>query len=336
MERTELQRALDSGETIHIQKQFSGTLKAFDEAKRTAQFVISTGDVDRDLDTINPSGWVLDSYLTNPVVLWAHNASLPPIGKATEIRTKGGGKNKKLIAVAQFAKREQHELADTVFQLIIGGFLNATSVGFQPLEADYNPDRGGFDFKSQELHEFSVVPVPANPHAVMTAAKDKGIDTTPIIRWAEYTLDHFKNKETEVLYKLVKAPVKQVDLSDLPDEVKDVLEMVNLDLPRVKDALAHAIAEKDTETIATFEGNGDAIEPLPQADGDAGDPEPDEVDLAHSEADQDELVILESDSGDSSQGEDVLQFEGSPEDLKSAIKAEVQLQIAAVSGKLPE
>jgi HK97 family phage prohead protease len=336
-----MKEALDKGLDVIVQKQFSGTVKAFDEAKRTAQFVISTGSVDRDNDTINPAGWNLASFKTNPVVLWAHNSSLPPIGKAIEITTRGGGRNKKLVATAQFAKREQHELADTVFQLIVGGFLNATSVGFQPTEAEFNHERGGIDFLKQDLHEFSVVPVPANPDAVLTAAKSKGIDIRPIIKWAEYTLDHFQGEESEVLYKLVKAPVSQVDLSDLPEEVATVLEMVDLDLPGVKDALAHAVSE-DAETITTFEGAGDSIEPLPQGDGDPGleDAELEDavVDEPEPEVETPEaLEILESDPEDSSQGtgdQELLDMD--PEDLKSAISAEVKLQVAAVSGKLPE
>lgn len=330
--REDLRKALEDGQAIMVQKQFSGVTKGVDEGKRTAQFVISTGDVDRDNDIINPQGWELESFKSNPVVLWAHNSSLPPIGKAIELAVKGRGSKKKLIATAQFATRAQHELADTVFQLIAGGFLNATSVGFQPIDAEWNGERGGFDFKSQELHEFSVVPVPANPQAVLTAAA-KGIDMKPVLKWAEYTLDHFKQEEAEVLYKLVKAPVKQVDLGDLPEEVNMVLEMVDLDLPGVKDALAHAISD-DAETLTTFEGVGDIVEP--QADGDDGSQEPDEMDLDEVD-DQDlgnqTLDILETDPGDSNQG-DVLDMD--PEDLKSALRDEVKLQVAAVSGKLPE
>lgn len=343
MSREKLKQAVEGGQEVIIHKHFSGTVKAFDEAKRTAQFVISTGSVDRDNDTINPGGWVLTSFLKNPVVLWAHNSSLPPIGKAIEIKTRGAGRNKKLVATAQFAKRDQHELADTVFQLIVGGFLNATSVGFQPIDMEFNGERNGFDFKAQELHEFSVVPVPANPEAVLTAAKEKGLDINPVIKWAEYTLDHFKQKETEVLYKLVKAPVKQVDMGDLPEEVSQVIEMIEMDLPGIKDALAHAVSE-DAETITTFEGAGDAIEPLPQADGDDGiDPDLTEGELDQADdgqaPDTQELDILESDPADSSLGELELDTElqnMNPEDLKLALTTEVKLQVAAVTGKLPE
>jgi hypothetical protein len=54
------------------------------------------------------------------------------------------------------------------------GFLRATSVGFRPKRDKYswNEERGGIDFEEQELLEFSVVPVPSNPEALLSASKD--------------------------------------------------------------------------------------------------------------------------------------------------------------------
>lgn len=330
--------ALKEGLAVSVHKQFTGTVKAFDEAARTAKFVISTGSVDRDNDTINPAGWNLAAFKSNPVVLWAHNASLPPIGKAIDIGTRGAGRNKRLVATAQFATATQHELADTVFQLIVGGFLNATSVGFQPTEAEWNDERGGVDFLKQDLHEFSIVPVPANPDAVMTAAKEAGIDIKPIIKWAEYTLDHYRSKETDVLYKLVKAPVSQVDVSDLPEEVATVIEMVSLGLPGVKDALSHAVSE-DADTIATFESEGDAIDPVPQADGDGTpltDAELEDAELEDAELDTSPSDTLDIVSAEPTPSIPSAVLDMDPEELRRALQTEVKLQVAAVSGKLPD
>ncbi len=49
---------------------------------RTLSFTISTATADRDNDTIDVSGWDLRAYTKNPVVLWAHDYSSLPIGKA--------------------------------------------------------------------------------------------------------------------------------------------------------------------------------------------------------------------------------------------------------------
>jgi len=66
--------------------------------------------------------------------------------------------------------------------------LNATSVGFKPKEWVFNEDRKGVDFKTQELLEFSVVPVPSNPEALIEA-RSAGIDLGPYKEWAEQVLE---------------------------------------------------------------------------------------------------------------------------------------------------
>jgi hypothetical protein len=70
-----------------------------------------------------------------------------------------------------------------VFDLIRLGILNACSVGFKPLEYVRDDARGGINFLRQSLLEWSVVPVPANAEALVTA-RGKGIDTAPVLAWA--------------------------------------------------------------------------------------------------------------------------------------------------------
>ncbi len=143
---------------------------------RCRRFVISTGAVDRDNDTIDQLGWQLDNYRRNPVVLWAHDYSQLPVGKAIDVHTEGGN----LVATVEF---EQHDFAETVFQLVNRGTLRATSVGFRPTKLVENVERGGLDFKEQELLEFSIVPVPANAQALITMGADDK-DVASVTKWA--------------------------------------------------------------------------------------------------------------------------------------------------------
>ncbi len=147
---------------------------------RQVRFCISTADVDRDDDVINQSGWDLSNYRKNPVVLWAHSHTDLPVGKCVEI----GVVNGKLMATVEFAT---HPFAETVYQMVLGRFLNATSVGFRALESEPNRARGGVDFQRQELMEFSITPCPANPHALV-AASAAGIDTKLLRDWATKVL----------------------------------------------------------------------------------------------------------------------------------------------------
>jgi hypothetical protein len=67
-----------------------------------------------------------------------------------------------------------------------GGFLSAVSVGFAPVKYAFSDEPGrsfGIDFLQQELLEFSVCPVPANPEALIEA-RSAGIDIAPIREWA--------------------------------------------------------------------------------------------------------------------------------------------------------
>jgi HK97 family phage prohead protease len=141
---------------------------------RALRFTISTGSVDREKDTIAVQGWDLRNFVRNPVVLWGHDASRLPIGRASDVRLEGAA----LKATVEFIPADTPEggqFAESVYQLACKGFLGATSVGFRPLKWEFSkePDRDGdgwfpgIDFEQQELLELSIVTVPANPEALM-------------------------------------------------------------------------------------------------------------------------------------------------------------------------
>jgi HK97 family phage prohead protease len=206
-----------------LEKSLTTEIKSVDEEARTAAFVISTDTVDRYNDTVSVDGWDLDNFKANPVVLWGHDGRVPAIGKALSVSVEEG----KLRAVAQFAS---HPMANTVFDLIKGGFLNATSVGFFPKKWAYDEERDGYDFLEQELFEFSVVNVPANPEAVLEAVQ-RGIDLEPIAMWAEETLKAYKPEGSVMLW--------------IPEEVvEDVTEFI-LDKAEVEDVGADDGPEPD-------------------------------------------------------------------------------------------
>ena len=154
----------------------------------TIRFIISDGSLDRDRDTINVQGWNLTNFVKNPVVLWAHQHHSVPIGKGANI----GVEDDALMADAIFVGADIMPFADMVFQLYKGGFMNAVSVGFLPDERVFSEDQGGIKFLTQELLEFSAVPVPANPNALQVA-RSGGIDISPLNGWAEKVLDEWQD-----------------------------------------------------------------------------------------------------------------------------------------------
>jgi HK97 family phage prohead protease len=148
-------------------------------------FVISTAAVDRESDIISVEGWELDNYKKNPVVLWAHDYYSPPIGRATEVKVDGDA----LVATDRFTPEDVNPFGAMIYRMVKGGFLKATSVGFQPIEWTYSEEHNGYDFLRNELLEHSVVPVPANPEALVMASA-AGIDLRPMKEWVERYLDH--------------------------------------------------------------------------------------------------------------------------------------------------
>jgi HK97 family phage prohead protease len=161
---------------IGVRKQMVAPVDQLGGDMRALRFTISTGSVDREQDVINPAGWDLANYRRNAVVLWGHDASALPIGKAFDVHLAGGA----LKATVEFIPPETPErgpFADAVYQLACRGFLAATSVGFRPIKWDYTRDQSrgaddwfpGIDFEEQELVELSIVTVPANPEALIEA-----------------------------------------------------------------------------------------------------------------------------------------------------------------------
>lgn len=189
---------------------------------RQVQFTISSAAVDRMGDTIAVDGWKLDNFNKNPVVLWMH-CPKDNIGIADRVWVEGG----KLKAIADFMPAGMSPLADSIYNMLTHPkrFLRATSVGFIPVRYAFTdePGRGfGIDFMEQELTEFSVVSIPANPEALMDA-KSAGINTRPVIDWIERVLDGegmsvLPRKQLEAMRGLPKH--FRVLAEQLPDKAK--------------------------------------------------------------------------------------------------------------------
>ena len=138
-------------------------------------FVSSDESLDRYNEIISASGWVLDTYLKNPVFQDSHDYStiLRTIGKATVTQVRDG----KLFQRIQFAI-DANPLARIAYALYKGGFLNAVSVGFVPVKWQNGDANSGFSRKytRQILLETSAVAIPANPNALQLACDAGAIE----------------------------------------------------------------------------------------------------------------------------------------------------------------
>jgi HK97 family phage prohead protease len=136
---------------------------------RQVEFVISTESVDSYGTVFRASGWDLNRYLKNPVVCYQHRSGSDDpdniIGTST-VRVE----DDKLIGVVTFEDAETNPKAEKVFRKVVNGTLKMASVGARVHKARFGDKEKGEDenvlyFERQELYEWSVVAVGANPDA---------------------------------------------------------------------------------------------------------------------------------------------------------------------------
>lgn len=158
-------------------------MKAKTEDNGTTTVTASTPDVDRMGDVVAPS-WDLRHFKANPVVVWAHDYSTPPVGRASSVKLDGTI----LVASITWDDDDANPLGKTVAHQFRDGFLSAVSVGFSPGDSvqrstldDDHPWHGksglvyGMNTPNQLL-EISAVPIPANPHATAMRSAPAPVD----------------------------------------------------------------------------------------------------------------------------------------------------------------
>lgn len=155
-----------------------GYLRGIDAEAMRITAVISTGDLARDDAIIDPAGWVLDDYQRNPVVLWGHDDGAMPLARTVDIQATP----RELIAVAEFDRDDPD--AVRLFRKVQNGFVNATSVRWLPLDAEFREVNGRsvLVFLRVVLLEWSLVSIPADPGAVVVRADGGRLDIAAIAR----------------------------------------------------------------------------------------------------------------------------------------------------------
>ena len=153
------------------------------EQDKPIKFVASTATPDRYNDVV-AQDWDLSAYNRNPVVLFNHNPSQMPIGKG-----KAFVENDQLMLEVEFDQKD--EMAKTIEQKVRDGYINAVSVGFQPLKsinrsalpADHpHHGKSGQFFSRSELLEVSIVTIPANNEATLSKQFTREIGLADVAR----------------------------------------------------------------------------------------------------------------------------------------------------------
>jgi len=194
-----------------MRKELKGLLERRGEGEVIG--IASTENADRDGDIIVQSGWDLENFKRNPVILAHHNYHNFPIGQATEIAVENG----MLMFKVLFSKVTEE--ARQAYELIQEGVLRSFSVGYIPREFD--PKDQNRTLKA-ELLEISVVAVPANAEAIVYAKSFVKNDLA-VRLCKEWLIDDATRKEVERLERTKAVGAKKTK-EVAPAEVKGAIQ----------------------------------------------------------------------------------------------------------------
>lgn len=198
-------------------------------ASITIEGYASTNDADRHGDIVPASVWEagIKNYLKNPVILAYHDHS-EPIGRMVEHKVDGKG---------LWVKARISAAAEEVYNLVKDGVLTAFSIGFRIVDAEYNSAAELFVVKELELHEISVVSVPANQNTLFSLSK------------AFDTAEEFKSFKMQFAPKSESA--KGLESStEANSDVKKEMEMDPKQLEQMLADAASKAAEQTAKAIA--------------------------------------------------------------------------------------
>ncbi|MFP3041608.1 HK97 family phage prohead protease [Treponema primitia] len=160
---------------------FAAFVKDGEGQESAVAWTFSTFDLDRYDERVDPAGWDFKRYLQNPVIEWAHRYDIPAIGRADGLHADDTGLHGSII----FNNKDYDPFGWSIGERVKAGVIRAGSVGFRVLEIELPDKQAAEDgttliFRKQELLEFSICNVPANPYALRKSFTSSDGEVIPI------------------------------------------------------------------------------------------------------------------------------------------------------------
>ncbi len=130
-------------------------------------WVLSGMTLDRDMERMDPTGWLLKEYRKNPVVFFGHDSWIPAIGAMKNVKKPDDEKGQ-LTGRVFFDETGTDPFAMMIANKVRSGILTKGSVGFRAKKIEIlegSRDGTRLIYREQELMEFSIVNIPSNPRA---------------------------------------------------------------------------------------------------------------------------------------------------------------------------
>lgn len=150
-----------------------------DQNEDNSIWVLTTGDLDRDGETVDPEGVDFSEFDLNPIVVDNHNTDggvtevilgkivrhwLDEIGEGTKWPQVGG--QRRPAQLGEIEWNMENEAGPQAARMAKAGQLNGGSVSFVPLKEASKNSNGGNHYAKVKLLEFTLCPVGSNPSAV--------------------------------------------------------------------------------------------------------------------------------------------------------------------------
>ena len=243
----------------------------------TCLAIISTPSVDSDGDMVMPEGIDFSIFQKNPVVFFQHNYADLPVGKIEALEVTDQGVQAK-IRIATIT-----DMGRDIWALIKDGYLKACSIGF--IVTDYI-DQSSSNFKSMlamigekygvstegctriitscTMYENSIVGLPANKDALISAVTSKGLSKATIKAMglelkedkpnltqeaAPVTPEAIKVEEPlPVVTPVIETPVSQPEVAEVHEVSKEAPQVVAI-VEEVKPIIEEPAVERFFEIL---------------------------------------------------------------------------------------
>jgi HK97 family phage prohead protease len=142
-------------------------MKNFDDEKRLVEGMATTPSPDRYGDIVEPKGAVFKLPIP---LLWQHMSSLP-VGEVYAAKATAEGIEVKARVFKATESESLIKRLDEVWESLKLKLVKGFSIGFTPLESAQIKDTYSYRFLEWEWLELSLVTIPANAEATISAVK---------------------------------------------------------------------------------------------------------------------------------------------------------------------
>lgn len=228
--------------------------KSFDKETRSATFVMTDETTDSYGDIVRAKGADLTRFMSNPIALLNHNASMP-VGTWDDVKRIV----RRIEGTVTLAEEGTAPHIDMTNKLMAQGILRAASIGF--LAKDYEAmtdDDGrfsGIDFKAWEMTECSVVSVPANPSALAKSIKQ---GNPMALEFIEQVLDTYTKTTTGMI--VAKADLEAIRKEGLGKGANVAVRVTDENEEDIEVLIPKAAEPTDEEIEAAVEKNMEEID----------------------------------------------------------------------------